>query len=157
MKQYCNLCGKKVRFFKKCLEHGQSRFHMCRGCFGSLSALLDQEAHERAKKYLEEKMARGRNERMNFIIQSKIQNVDLSQLRGKKHEMEKEEENTLVAIIQSAGVFGGGVLFLLGICMLNIHLKMAAAVLAAAVFFGVILYGTGYLVALIMYLMNHKK
>jgi len=68
MKKYCNLCGRKLRFMKRFLSHGQSRFHMCRCCFDKLNALWSQEAYDAAKKYLEEKMQLGRNERMNFII-----------------------------------------------------------------------------------------
>lgn len=153
MKKYCNLCGKKVRFMKKFLSHGQSRFHMCRCCFVKLSDLWNQEAYESAKDYLEEKMKRGSNERVNYIIRNKIQNADAL----KKQDHVEKEENSAAVIIQSTGILGGGILFLLGICMLNIHFEIAAALLFAAVILGLFLYGIGSIVSLIIHWMHRGE
>lgn len=149
MKRNCNLCGKKSILWTRHLIHGNNRFQLCRHCASRIHLLGNGEHYEAAKAYIESKMQLGQNERMNYILKSRIQNT--FQWTGKETKDEPEEdreESTIAALVQSIGILGGGVLFLLGICMLNIHLKLAVALILSALLLGSVLYGTGILISL---------
>lgn len=157
MKRSCNLCGKKSLLRRKYFIHGENRFLLCNACSKGIRRLKDQTHYKAARAYLESKMHQGMNEQISFILNNQIRNT----IPGSEEECslngeERTEENGVVLWIQSVGILGGGILFLFGICMLNIHLKMAVITLIAAVLLSVILYSAGLCISLLLSYLKRK-
>lgn len=146
----CNLCGKRAVAGRKRFSHGDNHFRLCRACAKGIKNLRRQTQHLEAKAYLESKLAIGQNDSIRYIIQNRIQNS--ANLFDSKDE--EEEENPIVALIKTVGLLGGILLFLLGICMLNIHLKAALAIVGFSITLAVFLYIIGQSIAFILHCMK---
>lgn len=157
MKRSCNLCGKQSLLLRKYFFHGENRFLLCIACSKRIRRLKDQTQYKAARAYLESKMHQGVNEQISFILSNQIRNAVPVSVEERSQSGEgKTEENGIVLWIQSVGVLGGGILFLFGICMLNIHLKVAVITLIAAVLLGVILYSAGLCISLLLQYIKRK-
>ena len=74
--------------------------------------------------------------------------------RQTQHLEAKAYLESKLALIKMVGLLGGILLFLLGICMLNIHLKAALVILGFSITLTTFLYIIGQSIALILHCMK---